>query len=93
MKDEYEGIPAPTLEALKRYVNHHCPTGGFLEAVLSNNLSEAVGTADRDNTLALKAIMMWVYWACPHTAQGSREKYRAWIAEFNPESLKEEVGR
>lgn len=89
MKDEYEGIPAPTLEALKRYVNHRCPTGGFLEAVLSNDLRRALGVVDRDNLLVLKEIVMWVYCKCPCEAQGACENYRAWIAGFNPAALKE----
>lgn len=37
----YRAIPTYTMVALKRYIEQRIPTGGFLEAVLSNNLKEA----------------------------------------------------
>ena len=40
-------IPVFTKEALDRYVNDRIPTGGFLHAVLTDRLFDAVGRADK----------------------------------------------
>lgn len=82
MKEQYRVIPERTLETLEAYVRDHRPPGGFLQAVLSNNLKEALGKADRENLLALKEIVGWVYWECPYKAQGTLENYRAWVSRF-----------
>ena len=82
MKDEYSIIPERTMETLKAYVKDHRPTGGFLQAVLSNDLKEALGTADSYNRAALHEIVMWVVCKAPFDCQGSPEKYAAWIKRF-----------
>ena len=46
-------IPAHTKAALDRYVNDRLLPGGFLTAVLSNDLFGAVGSADSENLAAL----------------------------------------
>ena len=37
-------MDADTGEELTRYLRHHCPTGGFLEAVISNDTASASST-------------------------------------------------
>ena len=71
--------PVDVIESLKRYQNGGIPPGGFLRAVLENNLCEAIGHADDNNLPALRDIVGWVYNRMPSAAWGSREKYKAWI--------------
>jgi len=51
--------PVNIQESVKAYVEGR-PTGGFLRAVLENNLLEAVCRADIDNSVLLYAIVAFV---------------------------------
>jgi hypothetical protein len=57
-------------------VNDGIMPGGFLTAVLENNLSEAFGRADMHNSRILKEIVGYVYNRLPSKSWGSREKVR-----------------
>lgn len=61
-------------ESLSRYVEHRISPGGFLTAVLENNLMEAVGRADAINMRNLHEISKYVYNELPSNVWGSREK-------------------
>ena len=70
-------IPEDTREAIDEYVKYgEC--GDFLEAVLSNDLTEAVCRADAENLAALEAIVKYVYNHIPRVCWGSPEKVEAW---------------
>ena len=56
---EYEIIPSTTQASITRYVEHGIKPGGFLTAVLSNDLRNATGRADEQNLAALPAIVRW----------------------------------
>lgn len=58
-QDEYEIIPENTRESIRRYVENRIQPGGFLTAVLSNDLYNATGRADRENLKALHKIVQW----------------------------------
>jgi len=62
-----------TKESLERYVNHRIQPGGFLTAVLSNDLFGAVTRADRENKLALSEICQYIYNEVPSNAWGSSD--------------------
>lgn len=79
MSREYEGIPDTTIEALARYVNDKIPPGGFLLAVLENDLKEAFGRADIWNRGALHSIVSYLYNEVPSTCWGSPDRVRAWL--------------
>ena len=68
-----------TKESIDRYVADRIPTGGFLEAVLCNNLKEALGRADTQNLKDIKEIVEYCYWEIPGVCWGSPEKVRAWL--------------
>jgi hypothetical protein len=72
-------IPTRTKNALFNYVNHGTMPGGFLTAVLCNDLMEAVGRADTENLAALKEIVQYVYWELPGLCWGSRDRMNQWI--------------
>ena len=76
----YDTIPPMIMEGLKNYVERGIPTGGFLEAVLANDLMAAVGGADPNSMMALPSIVSYVYMELPSTCHGSYKVYRAWLA-------------
>lgn len=67
------------IESLRAYADHGRPTGGFLEAVLSNDLMEAIERADESSLANLRAICSFVYNDLPMTCHGSREAVDAWL--------------
>jgi hypothetical protein len=55
------------------------PTGGFIEAVLSNDLREAMGQADRESLKHLHTLFLLIYNYCPHTCWGSEKRVNEWL--------------
>lgn len=67
----YDLVPERTIKQLEDYVFRHRSPGGFLTAVLCNDLQMAVTLADAENLQALKQICQLVYnripghcWGC-----------------------------
>ena len=67
-----------TRNQIDQYVETGCPVGGFLSAVLENNLQEALGRADNENLNALITIAEYVYCRVPSQCWGSRERVATW---------------
>lgn len=78
---DYARIPDYTMESLLAYVDQGRPTGGFLEAVLSNDLSRAFGNADDNNAKAIGDIVAWLYNEAPAMCWGSPQKVGAWLRQ------------
>ena len=74
-------IPHHTQDALNRYYEDGLMPGGFLTAVLCNDLFRAVATADSWNIHHIKDICMFVYNEMPAKAWGSAERMRAWTEQ------------
>ncbi len=72
-------IPPRILASLQRYAREHTPTGGFLRAVLANDLTQAVGGADPESMAALPAIVAYVYMELPSACHGSAATVEAWL--------------
>jgi len=68
-----------TQEGIDRYVNQGIPPGGFLEAVLSNDLKGALGRADEENRRDLFEIVQYCYMEIPSDCWGSAEKVSEWL--------------
>jgi len=75
----YENIPDQMLDSLVRYVLAGTPTGGFLFAVLSNDLKEACGRADDYNIGILHVYCCWLWNSAPLSAWGSPTEVHEWI--------------
>jgi hypothetical protein len=75
-------VPAHMIGGIDRYVEHHIEPGGFLRAVLENNLKEALGRADMENRYALFDIVSYIYNECPFQCWGSPEKVGLWLGEI-----------
>jgi hypothetical protein len=87
-KESEFNIPSITLDTLERYVEHGCPTGGFLRAVLENKLVESFSRADTENKKALEDIVYYLYNHIPHEAWGSEENCDTWIERRGMEYYK-----
>lgn len=72
-------IPRHMRGAVERYIMHGIPPGSFLTAVLSNDLKEAYGRADDENSAAMRGWVQFIYGYTPSPSQGSPEAVRAWI--------------
>ena len=80
-------IPEYTMESLREYLLEGTPVGGFLRAVLENDLFGAVGRADPENQAALPKIVALIYNVFP----GSSRNYEEWLAMHSREPLEEAV--
>ena len=72
-------IPAATLQGLRNYIEHKIPTGGFLKAVLQNDLFSAFSRADPGNRAALGDIVMFMVNEAPRNCWGDREAVNAYM--------------
>lgn len=74
-----KAIKPEILEALRRYTKDGLPPGSFLEAVLSNDLMEAVQRADEENLRSIVAIATHVHNQVPWNIFGTKKLVKLWI--------------
>lgn len=72
-------VPLRFQTSLTRYVSERIETGGFLRAVLENDLHEAVSRADYESLDQLPTIVMYVSSNLPTECWGSKEKVERWL--------------
>lgn len=65
-------------ESIDAWATEGRPTGGFLLAVLENNLKEAVKRGDAAALDNLPHIVSYLYLDCPAACWGSPEKVAGW---------------
>jgi len=73
------GVPEQLREGLMRYLVHRIPTGSFLLAVLTNDLSEAVARGDEASLAGLVNIVRFLVNDVTYMAWGSPVVVRAWL--------------
>lgn len=83
------GVPANLLPGLERYVLEAIETGGFLRAVLENDLAGAILRGDPESIAAIPAILTWLTLHAPLAIWGSREKVAKHLAGRTPARLPE----
>lgn len=71
--------PPGVIKSLKLYAEAGVPPGGFLEAVLSNDLKEAFGRADENNRYAMFDIVSYCWNHIPAACWGSKEAVTEWL--------------
>ena len=76
----YELLAENLREPMRLYIEHRIEPGGFLSAVLCNDLSRACGNADHINRYRLFDIVSWIYNEAPSTCWGSERKFNAWLS-------------
>lgn len=74
----YSVIPCRILKAINGHVRKGISTGGFVHAVMSNDLKEAVGRADDECRKVICEIVGYLYNVCPTGCWGSKEKVMKW---------------
>ena len=73
-----EALPEYMHEGVCGYIRHGHQVGGFLTALFSNDLMEAVTRADDCNCACMLNWARFVYNEMPSDSWGSPEKVRAW---------------
>ena len=78
-----QGFPQETFEALRNYVMNHRDPGGFLTAVLSNDLMETVLRSSLDCRHSIPQIFEYIFRHCPGNCWGNAEAVKAWVSVPN----------
>lgn len=78
--NEYRLIPPAVLAALIRHRDVGGETGGFVTAVLENDLVEALARADSASEAALRPIVIFLYNEMPSASWRSPIKVQNWKA-------------
>ena len=73
-------IPAHALEELQRYITQRIRPGGFIYAVLVNDLYKAVSYADDEVASGLPAFVGYLTNETDGRAYGSKAKVDRWLA-------------
>jgi hypothetical protein len=73
--------PENIVAGLLNYRDFRLPTGGFLRAVLSNDLRTAVALGDPQSLAHLRDIVAWLYDAMPAAAWGSASAMADWLGK------------
>ena len=76
------GIPGYMQEGLTEYFENRRPPGGFLTAILENDLMGAVARADDTNINCLRSYGTWLYECAPMRSSGiwgSKEAVENWL--------------
>lgn len=76
---DYRLIPQRILISLYEYVNNRQQTGGFLAAVLCNDLFAAIGKADKESLAAIREIVVFIHMEVPSPCYGNAAAVDAWI--------------
>jgi len=76
----YSYLPEHMQVGARRYVEHGVRPGGFLRAVLCDDLIDAVMHADSGNLAAIRNWCLWLLNDAPDACHGSDAAVRAWIA-------------
>ena len=78
---DYEALPESLRGGARRYIEQNIEPGGFLSAVICNDLKEAFGRADEGNRAALFEIVCWFYNKAPASCWGSPERFEKWLEQ------------
>ena len=74
-------VPAGLHEGLVEYIAERRPVGGFLTAVLCNDLRQAASRGDDTNRVHVSQLVCFLNNFAPATCWGSIEIVAAWLAD------------
>ena len=72
-------VPEHLHEGIAAYIADGVPPGGFLCAVVCNDLRGAFERADSESSVALHAIVAFMYNHAPSACWGSQQRMVEWI--------------
>lgn len=75
----FANVPPLIVDGLRSYVLDRVETGGFLRAVLENDLAGAICRADASSLTAIRDIVLYVHNCLPSECHGSGEVVNAWL--------------
>ena len=75
-------IPDQMMGSIKRYIEYGVIPGNFLQAIICNNLKEAVGKADDENIDNLPAYIGYFYNEAPTNCWGSHKRMVDWADQL-----------
>jgi len=84
-------IPQRIKDGIDLYVTHGIQPGGFLRAVLENDLLRAVQRADAESLAALPVIVCYLYSNVRADCWGSRPAVAEWLAGAEERRAKSEA--
>jgi hypothetical protein len=73
-----DNVPQDIIDSLNRWRDHGIQPGGFLTAVLRNDLKGAVNRADENNMHIIPDIVFVLYNDYPSAMSGYEEVMRDW---------------
>lgn len=74
----YQAIPPSIKRGMVDHIKQGAPTGGYLTAVLENDLARAIAKADEYSLAALRDTATWLWNNAPPESWGTREKVGQW---------------
>jgi hypothetical protein len=83
---DFSLIPEHMVDGIVNYVQHGIPPGGFLHALLSNDLVSAWSRGDDENRRYIGQWVTFLINYVPSLAWGSEEKVGRWIAATQREA-------
>jgi hypothetical protein len=72
-------MKSETKEEIDQYINYGRQPSGFLSAVISNDLADALYMADSQNAIDLREIVKYVNDKAPVGCRGSQPTIRYWV--------------
>ncbi len=78
MHNDYDSIPKYMKESIEMYINKGIQPGQFLQAVICNDLKEAIGRADKESINLLPTYVSFFYNEAPSCCWGSKENFKNW---------------
>lgn len=81
MSVDYSVIPERIMQNLLHYVKGEEVPGGFLYAVLCNDLFGAVKKADQEMQPLIPLLCQYIHWNIPIGCHGSPEIVEAWMSK------------
>lgn len=75
----WPGIPENLWHGLECYFVHRIQPGGFLTAVLENDLHGACQRADGTSRTVLWELSAWLFNHAPGGSYGTPQRVRAWL--------------
>lgn len=84
----YELLPDGLQAGMRRYIEEGIAPGGFLKAVLYNDLAGAVAQADWINKSRLAEVVSWLAEHAPSPCWGSVEVVRDWLDQHTAQRPK-----
>lgn len=75
---DYSLIPENMMKSLKSYIENGDKVGGFLTAILTNDLFGAVARADMTNKPIIPNYVNFLVWESPYNCHGNDECVKNW---------------